>query len=436
MAYKIEVDGSSLVITDTVTGLSVFERPKRDYFFNDKQLIEKGRIEFYDTNGTAITDGVGFSKALADCVDVNSVVFTQATFLTFARLSLGFDTASGSGAIEGGLQTADGLALSSTNKSITDSLLNDSGLKLGTGTTIELTKELHLTEPGESIVLKSPNGTVFRLSVSDAGIFGVPPIPFTFSIDTTNNGSASNQFQLPLVSNGVISMDVDWGDGTTNTITSYNQAETLHTYASSGTYTVEILNEVRGWKFQNIGDKEKTLDISKWGEFNFTEQKTFYGCSNLTCSATDFPTLSTSSMAYAFLNCSLFNGAVSGWNLNNVTTMNGTFLNCTSFDKDISTLDVSSITDMQNMLNNTLVDQDLSGWDINQVTNFFYFMQNSHLSTVNYDALLIGWEAQAPSLNETPSFGTSQYTLGGAAEASRTSLINTYGWSITDGGGI
>jgi len=58
------------------------------------------------------------------------------------------------------------------------------------------------------------------------------------------------------------------------------------------------------------------------------------------------------------------------------------------------------------------------------------------LSTVNYDALLIGWEAQAPTTGHSISFGYSKYTLGSTAEAARTSLISTYGWTITDGGGI
>ena len=50
--------------------------------------------------------------------------------------------------------------------------------------------------------------------------------------------------------------------------------------------------------------------------------------------------------------------------------------------------------------------------------------------------LLVG-PAQTPLLNGlTPNFGGSQYTLGGAAESARNTLINTYGWTITDGGGI
>ena len=58
------------------------------------------------------------------------------------------------------------------------------------------------------------------------------------------------------------------------------------------------------------------------------------------------------------------------------------------------------------------------------------------MSTANYDATLISWAAQTLQNNVTFDFGSAQYTLGGAAEAARNTLINTYGWTITDGGGI
>jgi hypothetical protein len=56
-------------------------------------------------------------------------------------------------------------------------------------------------------------------------------------------------------------------------------------------------------------------------------------------------------------------------------------------------------------------------------------------SRANYDKLLISWGNQGFVYPEIISFGDAQYTLGGAAEAARNTLINTYGWTITDGGG-
>ena len=298
------------------------------------------------------------------------------------------------------------------------------------------------------------------------GVDVAPPSPtgnFIFSVDTANAGSLSTQFQLPLISSGAISMDVDWGDGTTDTITSYNQAETLHTYGSSGIYTIEISNTVKGFYFNFGIDKLKILDISKWGGFRFTNIRTFTGCSNLTCSATDIPEIGTTDMTYTFGNCPLFNGSVSGWNLSNVTNIQFFFVNNPLFIGDgVDTWDVSSVqnarwifggnsamntdisgwittslTDIQGILwNATSFDQDLSSWDIDQVIDFTNFLTNGTLSTANYDALLIGWEAQAPQLNQAPNFGSSQYSLSTPAATARANLISTYGWTIIDGGGI
>jgi hypothetical protein len=81
-------------------------------------------------------------------------------------------------------------------------------------------------------------------------------------------------------------------------------------------------------------------------------------------------------------------------------------------------------------------DQDMSGWDINQVTNFLNFCSGVTLSTANYNALLIAWDAQgAMSYSGTVNFGGSTYTLGGAAEAAHDSLELKWG-TITDGGGV
>jgi len=83
--------------------------------------------------------------------------------------------------------------------------------------------------------------------------------------------------------------------------------------------------------------------------------------------------------------------------------------------------------------NATSWNEDISGWDVTSCTDFITAFLNTSMSQANYDALLIGWAAQSVQSNVT--FGTSaQYTAGGAAEAARNTLVNTYSWTITDGG--
>jgi len=297
------------------------------------------------------------------------------------------------------------------------------------------------------------------------GVDVVPPPPpeFIFSVDTTKAGSLNTQFQLPLVSNGTISIDVDWGDGNTDTITTYNQAETLHTYDTSGVYEIKIVNEVRGWQFNNGGDKLKMLGVTEWGGFNFTEHSTFYGCTSFNHTATDIPTISTIDMKTAFAFCGLFNGDVTNWdvsavtnfysifssntsftgtgldtwNVSSVTNFSFTFIFCTIMNADLSGWNTSSGINLEGMLfAATAFDQDLSAWDIASVTNLTNILNSGELSNTNYDLLLVAWEAQAPNTGLQPNFGTSKYSLGSTAATAKASLVSTYNWTIVDGGGI
>ena len=103
---------------------------------------------------------------------------------------------------------------------------------------------------------------------------GTAETAFVFNVKTDNTGTSNDdQFTLPLVSsfNGVTA-EVDWGDGSTDTITAFNQPEVTHTYASAGTYTIKISNALRGFRFDNGRDKLKLLNISNWGVLEINEQ--------------------------------------------------------------------------------------------------------------------------------------------------------------------
>jgi hypothetical protein len=72
----------------------------------------------------------------------------------------------------------------------------------------------------------------------------------------TGNAGASNidQIDLPLNCTGSVNFIVDWGDGSSNTITSCTDVAKTHTYPSAGTYTVKIIGEIGGWGFAGSGD--------------------------------------------------------------------------------------------------------------------------------------------------------------------------------------
>ena len=364
------------------------------------------------------------------------------------------------------------------------------------------------------------------------GIFGsvdgVPLPDFISTWDTalTSAGSSSDvQVQLPLIASGVYNFDVAWGDGNNDTITVWNQAQTLHTYASTGIYTITISGTCTGWQYatQTLSDDEKIIDISSWGILKPGVTQAFSGCRNLgILTATDelnvtgltdlFSTFtsnlklnnlittnwnlsSATDMRSVFTQCTKLTALdVSNWDVSGVTTMSGLFDICTlvvaldvsnwdvssvvnlsgtfsdcstltsldvsSWDTssveimlgtfqscnnltllNLSAFDTSSVSRMDDMFNGctSLTAIQAGGWDVSSVTDFTDFAKGVTLTTVEYDAILnntTGWISRGVLANKTISFGGSKYTNSGDALLGRQNLINTHGWTITDGGPV
>ena len=70
-------------------------------------------------------------------------------------------------------------------------------------------------------------------------------------------------------------------------------------------------------------------------------------------------------------------------------------------------------------------------WDVSKVTNMGDMFSGATLSTDNYDTTLIGWALKTLTPNVVFSGGNSTYCN---SENARTSIINSYGWTITNGG--
>jgi len=317
---------------------------------------------------------------------------------------------------------------------------------------------------------------------------------FAFTVKTDNAGTSNDdQFTIPIASK-VVNATIYWGDDSTTTLASSDGSQTAitHTYSSAGTYNIYILESAtKGFskiKFNNGGDKLKMTNIANWGIIDFDIANTFFGCSNMTCTATDVPiyTADSNHLSNCFRNCTSFNGAIGNWDLTTATSVEGMFDGATSFNQPLDSWDTSNITSIRKLFNGatsfnqplnswdtssvTLADfifegasafnqplnswdmslvtslqkmfngatafnQDLSAWDFEGLTHasaLVRFIKGSGMSTANYSALLIRWAAQDVKDSLTVDSGTIQYSA--SAASARQSLLDDDSWSITDGG--
>ena len=217
--------------------------------------------------------------------------------------------------------------------------------------------------------------------------------PFEFTINTANtslDSSAADQFRLPLVSSLPLNAVVDWGDGSSDTITVFNQPEVTHTYNTTTTteFTISITGDLSGWRFANGGDKLKMLNVSQWSGLNISTDVGFWGCTNLTATATDAPLITTTSLSTYFAQCTNFNGDIGNWNVSNVT-------------------------------------------------NFFNFMAGktaANYSAENLASIYNGWSQLTLQPNLTINFNTIDYC--DTAEANKQSIVTNFGWTISDGNAV
>jgi hypothetical protein len=289
---------------------------------------------------------------------------------------------------------------------------------------------------------------------------------FIFTFTTT----VDNETKTIPTGGGVYDYKVTTSDGQEFLGVTGNQAITFPT---AGNYDVRISVEDGGTfpsiEFNNNSDAPSSTNIKQFGNIEWDSfANAFFGCS-ITGSFTDAPNLNNvtnmqaifrdnpsfnaplpwnfstiNSFAFAFRNSPKFNQPLVG-DFSSATNMAAMFRNADDFNQFLD-WNIINVTNLTSFLNEAIsYDQNLGGLNIINVTNFDNFLNGVTLSTANYDSTLIGFEAtlqgtypNGAGYTPTISFhgGNSKFTgtVGGAAETARTSLINNFSWTITDGG--
>ena len=305
--------------------------------------------------------------------------------------------------------------------------------------------------------------TMARLNVGDSwGTLSVTTKQsgsFVTVWKTDNSGvSDDNQIKISLEQAGSYNFSVDWGDGSSNTITTWDQPELTHTYNQIGVYTITITGQIDGFIANKGTDRFKLLEINQWGSVKLGES--LIDTSDVTINATDALDLSTTaSVAYLFAGAKLsgkdfsnwdlssvdsiegmFNYAsasqlnIENWDVSSVTNMAGVFRQANDFNSDISDWDVSSVINMEDLFYSaTLFDQDISRWNVSNVTDMTRMLDNSGVSTEHYSAALIAW-SQLTGLQESVRLDANGISYNASAATARDFLVNDKDWTIDDKG--
>lgn len=222
--------------------------------------------------------------------------------------------------------------------------------------------------------------------------------------------------------------------------------------------------DISGWDVSSVTDMGSMFeeargfnqDISGWDVSSVTSASfMFNGAESFNQDISGWNTSSFSgSLERMFQAADAFNQDISSWDVSGVTSMRGMFQAAFAFNQDISSWDTSNVTDMAAMfIFATSFNQDLGSLPINSVTNMSSMLSGSSyfpssLSTENYSRTLIGWANQHYAGNaqdnvslgaDTVTYNNTAYTTGNQfndAVSARSYLVNTAGWTITDGGQV
>ena len=130
-----------------------------------------------------------------------------------------------------------------------------------------------------------------------------------------------------------------------------------------------------------------------------------------------------------FREADAYNQPMNSWDVSGAINMFGMFQGADLFNQPLGNWDVSSVTNMDRMFfNATSFDRSLGNWDVSSVTSMVIMLDNTALSTANYDNTLIGWQSGTVLNGVTLGAGGLTYCLG---ETARNTLSTTNSWNIT-----
>lgn len=251
---------------------------------------------------------------------------------------------------------------------------------------------------------------------------------------------------------------------------------------------------IDSWNMSNAGNMGEMFTLCRnfnqpLGNWNLVKATNlgsmFSYCNNFNQPIGNWNTSNVRSMASMFLNATSFNQPIGNWNTSNVNNMLTMFNNANSFSQDISSWDIRKVVNMTVFMSSSNwgtanYDAALTAWAdlpdtdlmVLSITSFASSGSNTRVTVSSAHGMVIGSRVNISgttnyngdynviavptfntfdiaktfttndatgtmkhrrSRNVTAGFGTNKYSAG-TASTKRDILINTYNWTITDGG--
>jgi surface protein len=215
----------------------------------------------------------------------------------------------------------------------------------------------------------------------------------------THESYTSNAFVITIQTNVSVTnmainfrngnMTVDWGDGTSENITSAGIV--THLYTNAGEHDISISGNIY-IKPGNSTSASQILDVKSWGDNVISNAiEMFKDCNTITTfSAIDTPTFgSNCSTVSMFNNATEFNQDIGNWDVSNVVSMTGMFNNATSFNQDIGNWNTGNVNDISAMFGRaTSFNQDIGNWNTSNLAG----LQGTFSGASKFNQDISGWD--------------------------------------------
>ena len=255
---------------------------------------------------------------------------------------------------------------------------------------------------------------------------------FDMTVRTT---SANEAFTIPCHNWGTFNATIDWGDGSSSTVTTYNTNNLSHTYASAGDHAISVSGTFPNIYFNDTGDKTKVISVTNLGQVGWqTFKHAFYGCGNMTSFTSGVAdTSNVTDMSIMLASCyNITSIDLSGFNTSSATNMVAMFRSVgqqapSNFSIDVSSFDTSNVTTMKQMFQGTLklISLDLSNFDTSNVTDFSYmFTQGPGFASSALDLRHF-------NTSSATTF-TNMFHFQNTPNSSSITSINVTGWDTSN----